>query len=224
MGGGLLTRWWGPRVARVTSSAGYALWAPSYPPRPHNAVMEAEQAMVAPLLHTCRGRRALDVGTGTGRNLALLGEAGVPMAVGIDLSHAMLSRAAESSCRVRGDACRLPFKTGAFDIVTSSLMCGDIEDLATFIGEAARVLVPGGHMIYSDFHPLWQTRGWRRTFETADGRQYELPFWPHAIEHHLEQLDASGIEVCAIREPRVQPRAAPVVVVFHGTKRQRTRW
>src|SRR5205814_720635 len=40
----------------------YAIWAESYPPRPHNPLMEMEQATVAPVLASCAAsapRRAL---------------------------------------------------------------------------------------------------------------------------------------------------------------------
>ena len=223
IGTDLLTRWLGRRAPVIETERAYALWAPAYPARAHNPLMEAEQAIVGPLLRYGRARRALDVGTGTGRNLRLLRDAGVTTVVGLDLSQAMLACADASFPRVRSDACRLPFRAAAFDMVSSSLMCGDIADLAAFIREASRVLTPGGQLVYSDFHPSWAARRWRRTFAAADGRQYELPYCPHTIDEHLALLDAVGIEVSAIREPRVSGRGAPVVVVFHGAKRGRRR-
>lgn len=223
LGTGLITRWLGRRAPLVAPERAYALWAPAYPARPHNALMEAEQAIVGPMLRQSRVRRALDVGTGTGRNLQLLREAGVATAVGVDLSQAMLACADPSFPRVRSDACRLPFRDGAFDMVSSSLMCGDLADLLAFIREASRVLTRGGQLVYSDFHPSWAAMGWRRTFSAADGRQYELPYCSHSIDEHLAVLEASDIEVATIREPRVAGRGAPVVVVFHGSKRGRSR-
>lgn len=222
-GTGLITRLWQRRAPLVPAEEAYALWAPTYPAHPHNPLMEAEQAIVAPILRAARARRALDVGTGTGRNLALLREAGVPLVVGVDLSEAMLACADDSFPRIRTDACRLPFRACAFDIVSSSLMCGDIEDLNAFIGEASRTLASGGQLVYSDFHPSWTALGWRRTFAASDGRRYELPYCPHSIEEHLQLLDVHGIDISAIREPRVDGRGAPVVVVFHGSRRMRTR-
>ena len=60
---------------------------------------------------------------------------------------------------VCGDATRLPFADRAFDLVNASLMAGDIPDLCGWLSEIARVLVPGGRVIYSDFHPAWHERG-----------------------------------------------------------------
>jgi malonyl-CoA O-methyltransferase len=67
----------------------YADWAPTYPPYPHNALMEVEQMVVMSLLPPVSGRRVLDVGCGTGRYMRLVGALGAEV-VGVDLSAAML--------------------------------------------------------------------------------------------------------------------------------------
>ena len=107
-----LERWFGRPATELSLEDGYARWAPLYPPRPHNAVMEVEAKVVASLFHLVGPRHALDVGTGTGRNLALLEEAGAQSAVGVDLSPAMLSHAAASATRVQADARYLPMCQG----------------------------------------------------------------------------------------------------------------
>lgn len=205
----------------------YALWADSYPPRPHNPLMEAEQSVLAPTLvgisealarEHPRTRRALDVGTGTGRYLPLVAPAGSKLTVGLDLSMPMLQHQASDYSRICADACTLPFGDASFDVVSSSLMAGDVERLDLFLGEVARVLAPGGHLVYSDFHPSWVTEHWRRTFHSTDGRLIELPYFPHAIEHHLKALEGLSLAVRTIREPRIEGRGAPVVVVFHAVK------
>ncbi len=216
-----LARWWTGGPERVSMRDGYDRWAPVYPAHPHNPLMTAEAAVVASLIRTASPRRALDVGTGTGRNLATLREAGASFVTGVDLSASMLRYGSAGCPRVRGDAQQLPFATASFDVVTSSLMCGDVPDLGAWVGEAARVLAPGGQLIYSDFHPSWTVSGWRRTFRSDEGLEYELPFFPHTIEAHLDRLADHGLEVRAIREPRVDVRPHPVVVVLHATKPSR---
>ena len=59
---------------------------------------------------------------------------------------------------VCADAGRLPFADGSFDLVSASLMVGDLEDPGAWVREAARVLAHGGTLVYSDFHP----GGWSR--------------------------------------------------------------
>jgi SAM-dependent methyltransferase len=162
--------------------------------------------------------RALDVGTGTGRYVPLLEAAGARAIIGLDLSLPMLGHNASGRPRVCGDACRLPFPDRSFDVVCSSLMAGDVEDLRAWVQEAGRVLMPGGHLVYSDFHPSWQSERWRRTFRAADGRRVELSYFPHSIDDHLAELERAPFEVKAIREPRLAGRRQPVVVVFHAVK------
>jgi malonyl-CoA O-methyltransferase len=210
---------WRPRV-RLSAGEAYTVWADCYPPWPHNAVMEAEQKVMEPLVVAARPVHALDVGTGTGRYLPLIAAAGAKRVVGADLSLAMLGRRHNEETVVCADGCRLPFGDACFDLVVSSLMVGDVHDLGLWIDESARVLAPGGHLIYSDFHPSWVSRGWRRTFTAADGRLYELPFFPHAIEDHLELLDRASLSIRAIREPRVPDKPSPVVAVFDAVKRR----
>jgi malonyl-CoA O-methyltransferase len=212
-------RWLGfEETTRVPPREGYAVWAESYPPRPHNRLMATEQEIVEPIIKSISPHRALDVGTGTGRYLTLLRAAGAAFVVGVDLSLPMLQHGDGQLPRVCGDACRLPFRDGQFDLVCSSLMVGDVADLGSWIGEATRVLAPGGHLVYSDFHPSWSSQQWRRTFRAADGRQFELSYFPHSIDDHLERLARAELEIRAIREPRVVGRATPIVAIFHATK------
>ena len=215
----------------VPTQMAYELWAPTYPATAHNPLMRAEQQIVELLLRDLRPGRALDVGTGSGRYLPVLAATGARAVVGLDFSRAMLAQASRRWPRIRGDARRLPFRRGAFDIVNASLMAGDVDDLAAWLREISSALARGGHLLYSDFHPSWARRGWRRTFQTSDGRTLDLPFAAHSIADHLSALDAAGLEVLAIREPHLADDGdpavaafrrrwgnAPVVVVFHATK------
>jgi malonyl-CoA O-methyltransferase len=205
----------------LPAAEAYELWAATYPARPHNPLMEAEQAIVARLIDAARPVRALDVGTGTGRGLRLLEAAGSRTAVGVDRSMAMLRRNGAAAPRVCADACRLPFRGASFDLVCSSLMVGDVADLAAWVREMTRVLTRGGHLIYSDFHPTWSTARWRRTFRAADGRLCEVGYHPHTIEEHLAALERANLVVRAIREPRVAGGRLPVVAIFHAVKDER---
>jgi SAM-dependent methyltransferase len=189
--------------------------------------------------------RALDIGTGSGRYLPILAAAGAAHVVGLDFSRAMLARAqadrvdsgagsgshSRSSTRICGDARRLPFRGESFDLINASLMAGDIEDLRGFVAGVAAVLAPGGHFIYSDFHPTWTSKGWQRTFKTAGGQHIALPYTPHRLDDHHDALRAAGLRVVSVREPRLNPDEQgadveayrrqwgdpPVVVVFHAT-------
>ncbi|WNZ07539.1 class I SAM-dependent methyltransferase [Streptomyces sp. 11x1] len=95
-------------------------------------------------------RRLLDIACGTGIVTRRLAAARPRTRVtGVDLTHAMASRAAARlpGSVVIGDARRLPFRDGEFDAVTSVWLLhllGGPEDVRAVVGECARVLRPGG--------------------------------------------------------------------------------
>jgi len=217
------------KTQALAPQAAYELWAETYPAAAHNPVMRAEQSIVEPLLARTRATCALDAGTGSGRYLPLLRATGARVVVGADFSIAMLRGGV--GARVCADVRQLPFRRGAFDLINASLMAGDVADLPGWTRELARVLARGGQLVYSDFHPTWAENGWRRTFRSASGDEHEIVIEPHAIEDHLAALDAAGLEVQTIREPRIAGDAdpavrtfrkrwgnPPVVVVFHAIK------
>jgi SAM-dependent methyltransferase len=198
----------------------YERWVGTYAPEAHNPLMQVEQETMEALLAPLRVRRALDVGTGTGRYLLVLEQARVPVVLGIDRSAAMLVRAREASTKLaRGDARALPFVSGAFDLVLSSLMAGDLEELGRFATETSRLLTPGGALLYSDFHPSWVEWGWERTFRDERGRRYRLSYHPHSLAHHREALAAAGLELRELREPALPGLECPVLLVVRAEKR-----
>lgn len=100
----------------------------------------------------------LDIGTGTGRIVEVLGPH-VGRAIGIDLSQEMLlvarsklERARLRNCSVRqGDMYQLPLAGASFDLVTVHQVLHYAEQPAAVIAEAARVLRPGGRLVVVDF-------------------------------------------------------------------------
>ena len=104
--------------------------------------------------------RFLDIGTGTGRLLELFAPI-YRSGVGIDASTAMLAvaranldKAGVAKAQVRlGDIMKLPFARDSFDLVAIHQVLHYLDDPAEAIGEAARVLRPGGRLLVADFAP-----------------------------------------------------------------------
>ena len=102
--------------------------------------------------------RTLEVGCGTGRNLALYDASVVPVGLELDL---LLLRSAREKARhaklVVGSAEALPFRDSAFDTVVSSLVFCSVKEPERGLAEVGRVLAPAGELrmlehVLSDVH------------------------------------------------------------------------
>jgi ArsR family transcriptional regulator len=102
----------------------------------------------------------LDVGTGTGRVLEVLGRQAA-RGVGVDSSREMLAiararleAAGLHNCHVRqADMYALPILAATFDMVTLHLVLHYADRPAEVVAESARVLRPGGRLVVVDFAP-----------------------------------------------------------------------
>jgi len=101
------------------------------------------------------GQRWLDVGCGPGHLAAKLADAGLHV-VGIDRDEAMLAHARDRLGRADradrfavlcADAGHLPMPDASMSGVVATSLCGCLSDASTFLGEAARVLRPGGRLV-----------------------------------------------------------------------------
>jgi SAM-dependent methyltransferase len=105
------------------------------------------------------GRRVLDVGCGYGQWLADLETLGAErrLLAGIDLVPGRVesTRARLAGADIRqGEATELPFDDAGFDLVLQSMMFSSILDRSVREGaaaEMARVLAPGGLVLWYDF-------------------------------------------------------------------------
>lgn len=95
-----------------------------------------------------RGARVLDVGCGTGRHLVRWGA----RATGIDFAPAALRGAPPGARLACGDAARLPFRPGSFDLVYSLGVVEHLPDTAQAVRESFAALAPGGWAYHSVPH------------------------------------------------------------------------
>jgi ubiquinone/menaquinone biosynthesis C-methylase UbiE len=101
------------------------------------------------------GTRLLDVACGPGRLSAAASRRGCAV-TGIDLAEPMVAIArqrCEQGLFYTVDAERLPFESGRFDAVVCSLGVLHFANPEQAIGEARRVLVPGGRYAFTSWVP-----------------------------------------------------------------------
>jgi 2-polyprenyl-6-hydroxyphenyl methylase / 3-demethylubiquinone-9 3-methyltransferase len=111
-------------------------------------------------LHLGRGeQRVLDLGCGAGFLANALGERGHRV-TGIDTTadNLLVARHHDRSRSISyevGDACALTFGARSFDVVCAMDLLEHVEQPERVIGEASRVLEPGGLLFFHTFNRNW---------------------------------------------------------------------
>jgi ubiquinone/menaquinone biosynthesis C-methylase UbiE len=182
--------------------AAYERWAPLYPPTAHNPLMRAEQHAMLEHWPPVAGKRALDLACGSGRYSRLLAEAKAAQVVAMDFCVPML-RQVSVGTRVCGSMMQLPFAGQAFDVVISGLALGHAANVHTWMTEVARVLEPGGILLYSDFHPEAARAGLPRSFKDQTDRTWTVPHRGYSVASQREAALAAGLVVEVVHEVRV---------------------
>lgn len=172
------------------------------------------------------GRLTVDLGCGEGRVGRALTARGHRI-VSFDGSPTLARLAAthdQPQPVALADAAALPAVDACADLVVAFMSLQDVDDLDGAVGEAARVLVPGGRLCIAVVHPLNSAGAF--TGEVPDaafviegsyldrGRRYTgtiqrdgLTMTFHSLHHSLEgytrALEDAGLLIEAVREPAV---------------------
>lgn len=187
--------------------------------------LHVEEAAVEAAIREAAGpgpfRALLDIGTGTGRMIEVLGPSADRM-VGVDMSPDMLSvaRSRLAACGLnrallrQGDIYALPVSPGGFDLVVIHQVLHFLDDPARAIRQAARALAPSGRLLVVDFAPhelefLRETRAHRRlgfATDTVEGWMRQAGLHPEA-HRDLTPPDGAGdkltVSLWLARDPRV---------------------
>jgi ubiquinone/menaquinone biosynthesis C-methylase UbiE len=100
------------------------------------------------------GREVLEVGCGTGLVLQRIARF-ASRARGVDLSPGMLERARSRGLDVvEGSATDLPFASESFDVSCSFKVLAHVPEITRALGEMARVVRPGGHVLAELYNPV----------------------------------------------------------------------
>ncbi len=143
--------------------------------------------------------RVVDLGSGTGRMLTLLGER-ASSAVGLDLSRQMLNiaRAQVASvglraCELRhGDILATGLGAGEADLVMIHQVLHYLADPGAAVAEAARIVRPGGRLLIVDFAPH------DLEFLRAEHRHRRLGFGDAEMERWLAESGLAAPETVTL--------------------------
>lgn len=137
-----------------------------------------------------------DIACGTGRFLHMAREAFPRLKLtGIDLSEAYLREARKHLKRLHpvrlamGNAEQIPLPDGSQDIVSSIFLFHELPPKVRAIvaTEFARVLKPGGILVFVDSLQIGDTEGYDRILESFPGRFHE-PYYDGYIREDLDKL------------------------------------
>jgi SAM-dependent methyltransferase len=167
----------------------------------------------------------LDLGCGAGHYFDVLTASGRAV-VGLDFSADQLRFARNRSKNVvQADAAALPFAHGTFPTVVTMFISTDVDDFGIVVAEAARVLAPGGVLLFLGVHPCfngphieWLEDGGVRAHPTyrESGWQREAPWWGVFIRRRVgmrhyplaDLLNAfirAGLTINHVAEPGDRP-------------------
>lgn len=154
------------------------------------------------------GMEVLDVGCGTGTQLAAYQRAGCRV-TGIDASPAMLEiarrRLGEAASLTVGDGAHMPYPGQSFDLVLAATVLHEMPPAVrtATLGEMKRVLRPGGRILLIDFatghaRPVrgWISRAVIAASELAAGRRHHSSYRDFMAHGGLPPLlDAQELSV-----------------------------
>ena len=173
------------------------------------------------------GPLVLDLGVGPGESSleALLASPG-RRAVGLDISAAMLRRAAGRAAAagtrlplLRADAQHLPIRPGALDGVTGHSLLYLLPDPAAALAEVVRALRPGGRAAFLE--PSAGRPRWRAALAAGPRFAASLALWRLMSALH-RRFDPAGLAAllvgAGLREVRVEVALGGAALLAAGTR------
>lgn len=189
------------------------------------------------LIGDVRGLRVLDLGAGSGVYAEYFLQAGAAVLTCIDSSARMLALLEHKIAKLRehpqtqnlagvnvyvqdlslglsaeADAC--------YDLAVSALMLHYLENLPAFFKEVARVLRPGGELVFSTHHPFadfeCSTSGnyFEQELVTEEwntvGEPVQVSFYRRSLTEITQALTDNGFVITALNEGQVLPQAKAV--------------
>lgn len=168
-------------------------------------------------------RRLVDLGTGAGRMLTLLGPQSEG-ALGLDLSQQMLNIARAQvagaglkGCELRhGDIFGTRLPASCADLVVVHQVLHYLGDPAAAVKEAARLVAEGGRLLIVDFAPH------RLEFLREQHQHRRLGFGDGEMERWLKDAGLPQVRVAALPPVRADGLTVKIWTAEHGREPQRS--
>jgi SAM-dependent methyltransferase len=198
---------------------GYAAWAACYDDD-GNPLIALEGPAMQEWYGPIEGRRALDLGCGTGRHTRALAAAGACVAA-LDFTPEMIARGRLMSACDRTHhrvlwvrhalPQALPFRDQTFALVVLGLVAEHLDHpaLAASLKEVARVLGPDGRCLLSALHPDRSAVGQRARFiDPATGIRRPIRTYHRSLSDYHAAARQAGLSLAAEQVLIVRPSLA----------------
>jgi ubiquinone/menaquinone biosynthesis C-methylase UbiE len=159
--------------------------------------------------------RTLDIGSGTGANLGLFPDAVTDLVLAEPDPHmlrrlrAKVGEAGLEAQIVEAPAERLPFHDASFDTAVFTLVLCTVPDPAAALAEAARVLRPGGELLFVE-HVRAEEDALARWQDRLHGPWRFLGDGCHCNRDTAAMIEASPLQIEEVEHGRL-PKAPPIV-------------
>lgn len=165
-------------------------------------------------LAEARGR-TIDIGAGTGLNLPLFPQEVSELVLAEPDPHmlkklkAKVSESGREASVVQAPAEKLPFEDGSFDTAVFTLVLCTVPNPAAALAEAARVLRPGGRLLFVE-HVRSEEPGLARWQDRLEGPWRFLGDGCHCNRDTLAGIETSRFEIEKVEKGEL-PKAPPLV-------------
>lgn len=190
--------------------------------------------IIMEVLGNVSGKIILDAGCGDGYLSSLMRNKGA-MVSAFDGAKELIKIAQKDFEGIRFDVLditkRLPYENQSFDIVVSSLVLMDVQEIEKFFFECHRMLKPNGRLVFSIVHPCFYTADWHT--DEKGNRDYKMVenywhltkktnnFWGETTHYHRplswysNALAKAGFVISKMQENPYKPSELKKVVEPH---------
>jgi malonyl-CoA O-methyltransferase len=188
-------------------SHAYDRWAPTYD-KTNNPMVWATTYALAQGLADVKGLDCLELGCGTGRNLAAMAKADARTITALDISNEMLRhtkmRALENPDPpwklIQHDLTTpIPLASASYNFILCALTFEHIADLTITLREARRLLRHYGMLRIVEIHPFMTLSGEGAHFKDGE-EEVAIQSYPHQFEDWFKAFDQADLAIEAVHE------------------------